>query len=256
MKRISKHLNSLTFLIACFFQMTATSQEILRGVVQEKDSPKRVAEATVTNLRTLKKAISSNLGQFGIEAKIGDTLLVTKFGYTSTYQQVASANDIVLRLNPTIELETVTITGKTRKEELQETMNDYRRQGVFNEGKKPSALQYLASPLTALYERFGRTPGNARRFRNYMGRELEENEVDKKFNKYNVAEITGLEGDDLINFMSWYRPTFEEAQYWNEYDIRNYLKNSLEKFDKDGRPKADTLPKLLIPPQQLNEKDR
>lgn len=243
----------MMFLLALFLHPAKAQEGMIRGIVQEKDSPKRVAEATVTNMRTLKKALSSNLGQFGIEARKGDTLLVTKFGYSSSYQQLSNTQDVVLRLNPTIELETVTVTGQTRESQMEGIMDDYRKQGVFNNGKKPKALQYLASPLTALYERFGKTPGNARRFRNYMERELEETDVDKKFNKYNVSEITGLEGDDLVNFMALYRPSFDQARYWNDYDVRSYLKTSLDKFVKDGKPKAETLPRIPIPTQQLNE---
>lgn len=252
-----KRLHILSFI--CFVLLIITSlrslaQESLQGIVVEKGTPKRVAEATITNRRTLEKALSNNEGGFVIPAKPGDTLIVTKYAYSSEYYTIVDPKNIVINLNPIIELETVTITGKTRKDELKDIMDDYRKQGVYNNGKtKP--LQYVFNPLSALYNTFSRSAKNARRFSSYAENEIQETEVDKKFNKYNVSEITGLEGDDLINFMALYRPTFNQSRYWNEYDIRDYLKASLKKFEEDGRPKADTLPELNIPPQKLNEKE-
>jgi len=232
----------------------AQAQQQLQGIVVETGTPKRVAEATITNRRTLAKAISSSEGGFTIDAKQGDTLIVTKYAYSSEYYQIVDPNNIVVPLNPTIELQEVTVTGKTRKEELGDILDDYRKQGIYNIGK-PKALSYLASPLSSLYGAFGRTAKNARRFNEFAQREIQETEVDKKFNKYNVGEITGLKGDDLINFLSLYRPTYNQSRYWKEYDIRNYVKNAFKKFEREGRPKADTLPQITIPEQELNKKE-
>lgn len=240
------------FFLACGFFVQAQQQ--LQGVVLEKGSPKRVAEATITNRRTLEKALSNSEGGFVIPAKEGDTLIVTKYAYSSEYYHITDPKNIVVSLNPTIELETVTVTGKTRKEELQDILKDYDKQTPYGAGR-PKALAYVFNPLSALYGTFSRSAKNARRFNNYAQNEMRETEVDKKFNKYNVGEITGLEGDDLLNFMSLYRPTYDQSRYWNEYDIRDYLKTSLEKFNRDGRPKAETLPQISIPEQQLNKKE-
>src|SRR5690606_12573122 len=111
---------------------------------------------------------------------------------------------------------------------------------------KPPPLSYVFTPVTALYELLGRTPRNARRFQNYMNNELEQQVIDRKFNRAVVAKYTGLAGDDLTNFMAWYRPSYDRAQHWNEYDIINYLQRSMEQFEKDGRPVMQGLPKLEI----------
>jgi|GEM_PF-65401 len=235
--------------------LPAAAQGTVYGIVVEKGTPKRVAEATVTNRRTLEKAISNEEGSFTIPAKVGDTLIVTKYAYSSIYYRITDVNNIAIALNPTIELETVTVTGQTRKEELQDVLKDYQKQGIYNNGK-PKALSYVFNPVSALYGTFSRSAKNARNFNRYAQNEIKETEVDKKFNKYNVAELTGLKGDDLMNFLTLYRPSYEQSRYWSEYDIQNYVKISFEKFNRDGRPKADTLPRLEIPPQELNNKDQ
>ncbi len=244
-------LFTLVFLGFCLF---ATAQETLQGIVVEKGTPKRVGEATITNRRTLEKALSNEEGVFVIPAKTGDTLIVTKYAYTSEYYKITDPKNIVVPLNATIELQEVTVTGKTRKDELNDYLDDYKKQGIYSVGK-PKALSYIFNPVSSLYSAFGRTAKNARRFNNYAQNEIRETEVDKKFNKYNVEEITGLTGDDLTNFLSLYRPSFEQSRYWNEYDIRDYVRRSFEKFEKDGRPKAETLPEIPIPKQPLNKKD-
>jgi len=248
---ILKAVFTLFFLICFFF---SHAQQQLQGVVLEKGTPKRVAEATITNRRTLEKALSNSEGGFVIAAKEGDTLIVTKYAYSSEYYRITDPDNIAVSLNPTIELETVTVTGKTRKDELQDILKDYQKQTPYGAGR-PKALSYVFNPLSALYGTFSKSAKNARRFNNYAQNEIQETEVDKKFNKYNVGEITGLEGNDLLNFMSLYRPTYNQSRYWNEYDIRDYLKTSLDKFNREGRPTADTLPRISIPEQPLNKKE-
>lgn len=254
-KKIYKSIFT-TFLILFLFSCGSLvyAQETLEGIVVEKGTPKRVAEATITNRRTLEKALSNSEGGFIIPARAGDTLIVTKYAYSSEYYRIVDPKNIVVSLNPTIELETVTVTGKTRKEELQDILEDYEKQTPYG-ARKPKALAYVFNPLSALYGTFSRSAKNARRFNNYAQNEIRETEVDKKFNKYNVSEITGLKGDDLMNFMSLYRPSYEQCRYWNEYDIRDYLKTSLEKFERAGKPKAESLPKIPIPEQPLNKKE-
>lgn len=249
MENKTKYTACVLSLCLFFCLFMARAQEKVQGVVLEKGTPKRVAEATITNRRTLEKAISNSEGGFVIPAKAGDTLIVTKYAYSSEYYRILDPSNIVVSLNPIIELETVTVTGKTKKEELEDILGDYKKDGIY----KPKALNYVFNPLSALYSTFSRSAKNARRFNAYAQREMQETEVDKKFNKYNVAEITGLKGDDLINFLSLYRPSFSQCRYWKEYDIQYYVRTSFEKFERDGRPKAETLPKIPIPEQKLNE---
>lgn len=248
---------SYLFLPILFYCLHISAQETqrVRGLVTEQNGAQRIGDVSIVNKRNQERALTNMLGNFEVAASLGDTLIITKYGYATHYQPILNAQDLVVRLDRTYMLNEVTVTGKTKSQEMEDIMNDYRKQGVFNGGKtKP--LQYVFTPLTALYNAFGSGPKNARRFSQYMNRELEESEVDKKFNKYKVEEITGLEGDDLTSFMAFYRPSLSECQYWNEYDIRKYLEKSLAQFEKDGKPKFQALPKIEIPPQERNSDDK
>lgn len=222
----------------------------VRGVIVEAGSNNRVANANITN-KTTNLTVTSNLsGDFQLSAQVGDSLIIRKLGYLEVVTEIKTLSDILIDLKQSsIQIETVTVEQRGKEAEMQEALRGYRKQGVYYEGK-PSTLQYIFTPITALYERFGRTPSNARRFRDYMNREMEETAVDKLFNKTRINQLTGLEGDDLVNYMAWYRPSYEKVQHWGEYDITHYIQTSFKQFDRDGRPPAPKLPKLEIPPQE------
>lgn len=222
----------------------------VRGIVVEASNGTRVAQANITNKRTQQTAVSGYTGEFQITAAVGDSLVISKMGYKTVATEIKTLSDILINFHPdAIQIETVTVEHLSKEAELEDIMDGYRKQGVYFEGK-PAALEYIFNPITALYERFGRTPQNARRFREHMQWELGETAVDRLFNQTRVQELTGLQGQDLLNFMRWYRPSHEKIANWGEYDIMSYIQTSFRQFERDGRPAAPTLPKLEVPPQK------
>ena len=216
----------------------------IRGIVVEAGKSTRLGSATVSNLNTGQSVVSNSLGNFEIEATVGDSLEVMLMGYEPVHTEVKTLSDILIDLRPSsILLEEVDVNRTSKEAELRDVMRGYRKQGIYFDGKPP-ALAYIFNPITSLYELFGRTPRNARRFRNYMERELAETDVDRKFSRTKIQELTGLADDDLANFMFWYRPSYEKSKYWGEYDLTAYIVQSFKQFDRDGRPAAPKLPKL------------
>ncbi|MGK6350241.1 carboxypeptidase-like regulatory domain-containing protein [Parapedobacter sp. DT-150] len=240
------------FVSICLFPVALYAQEsgTIRGIVVEAGTSKRLGSVTVANKNTGQTTASGSLGTFEIRASVGDTLTANIMGYEAASTEVKTLSDILIDMKPgSIMLEQVDVNRMGKEAELREVMRGYRKQGVYFDGKPP-ALAYIFNPVTSLYELLGRTPRNARRFGNYMEKELEETAVDKKFSRGRIHELTGLEGDDLTNFMIWYRPAYEKAQYWGEYDITAYIVQSFKQFDRDGRPAAPKLPKLEATPNQ------
>lgn len=248
-----RHLNKIALFISMLMLPTwlcAQESGIVRGIVVEAGSSKRLGSVTITNKNTGQASASGSLGTFEIWASVGDSLVATIMGYQTATTEVKTLSDILIDMNPgSILLEQVDVNRMSKEAELRDVMRGYRKQGVYFDGKPP-ALAYIFNPITSLYELFGRTPRNARRFSNYMEKELAETEVDQKFSRSKIRELTGLSGDDLTNFMIWYRPSYEKAQYWGEYDITAYIVQSFKQFDRDGRPAAPKLPKLEADPTQ------
>jgi hypothetical protein len=245
-------LTLLSFLIICLSgQLSAQTVEI-SGVIFEKGSSKRVSRAKITNVRNQVRAESDGLGLFTISAAIGDTLKVSKENYSDQSVIITTSNDFVIQLVRPILLSEVKISGQTKKQELDEVKKQYRKKGSYYSGKPP-LLAYIFTPLTALYELVGKTPGQARRFNSFYSREVQQAEIDRKFNATMIQGLTAYSGKDLDNFMQIYRPAYQDLTVWGNYDLINYVRKSALAFESAGRPAGPSLPKLPRAPD-LSEK--
>jgi len=209
----------------------------LKGVVFERGTNNRMAQAQVFNLRT-KVGVSSNaIGLFEINVAVGDTLQISKMNFTDQFIPVLGHQDVIVKLvQSSTMLNEVTIVGQTKKQELDDIKRDFRRNGSFYAGKPP-LLSYIFTPFTAIYELFGKTPKNARRFGKYADNEIKQSQIDQYFNNTTVQNNTDLRGENLEKFMIDYRPEYEKAQNWNSYDYIKYIRESAKKF-------TDTLGKI------------
>ncbi|MGB4775690.1 MAG: hypothetical protein WBP45_10985 [Daejeonella sp.] len=232
------------------FQAWAQSGNI-KGVIFEKGSSARVPQARINNINRSFVSQSDGLGLFAINAFVGDTLKISKEGFTDVSVVVSSSQDMVIQLAKPIQLNEVRVIGQSKKKELDEVKKQYRSKGSYY-GGKPPLLSFVFTPITALYELFGKTPARARRFNKYYYRELQQSEIDRRFNSYAVKSLTQYEGNDLQNFMDLYRPDYDQLSRWNNYDLINYIRKSALTFDAAGRP-SNNLPKLPKAPD-LSEK--
>lgn len=232
----------------------ALAQNSVQGLVIEKSGISRIGSVVIVNKHTGAKVFSNELGLFQIAASVGDTLILSKSGYGDIQKPLLSMTDLVLQMEKVIELDEVKVLGQSKKQELDEVKDQYRKKGSFY-GGKPPLLAYVFQPVTALYELLGKTPNQARRFNLFYFKELEQTEIDRRFNSLAVSRITGLTDPDLKNFMVIYRPQYENLARMDEYALINYLKRSLETFNKSGRPKGLlSLPSLPKAPD-LTEKN-
>lgn len=218
-------------------KLFAQQQFVVKGAILEKGNSIRIALAQITNKRTKQATGSNDLGLFQIQASIGDTLEIIKRNFTTQKIRIASNNDLLIYLyRSTIILDNVVIKGQTKKQELDEIKREYKRKGSFY-GGKPPLLAYFFKPLTAIYELIGKTPRQARHFNKYYETEIQQSTVDRFFNDYTVSKNTSLIGKDFEKFMVDYRPDYEKAKNWNQYDAIKYIKLSEKKF-------TDTLRKV------------
>lgn len=244
-------LASLTILaVQASFAQSDEPRRISGLVLERGTNNTRIADANVTNLRSRQTARTSVQGVFSIDVLEGDTLSFTRTGYGPVKTVINVIDDMIIDMPAGLEIETVVVTRSTREAELQSTLGDYGKKGVYNGGHNTIGT-YLASPATALYNLFGKEPRNARRFEDYMNKEIEETKIDRIFNKRIVSEITSLEGEDLQAFMELYRPSLSVAENWGQYDLMLYINNSFKSWENNGRPRPQRLPKLNIPEQDM-----
>lgn len=220
------------FSLLSYSEVLAQQEFQLKGVVMENGSNNRIALSEITNKRNKFVVGSNDLGIFQIRAAIGDTLLVIKRDFGDREIVVVSQQDVLVRMNRTT-LNTVNIYGQTRKEEMNEIKQEFRNKGSFYAGKPP-LLSYVFTPLTALYELFGKTPKNAKRFNRYYNNEMQQSQIDGFFNEALIKKNTPLEGKALENFMLNYRPDYEKAKNWTTYDAIKHIRDAYAQY-------ADTL---------------
>jgi hypothetical protein len=219
--------------LLCFISFACAQTVSIKGAIYKRISSDKLAQVLITNQKSKTIAVSDDLGGFTINAAVGDTLIFTKRDYTPQ-KQAATDYGMVVYMQPEMKLAEVSVVGQTKRQELGSIMNDYRKQGTFYNGKPP-ALAVLASPLTGIYELFGKTPGRARRFAAFTKREIEATEVDRRYNSNFVMRATGLQDTVAVKkFMEYYRPSFEDLKQWSDYDLIKQIKKSYEYFQKNG----------------------
>jgi len=223
-------LSFLLLITTFLFSLQIKAQEFMfNGVVFETGTKIRIALCEVANLRNNYSVGTNDMGLFTIRAVIGDTLVISKRGFDDKKIVVTSTQSSSFYLNRGNTLKEVVINGTSQKQALDDIKQDFKNKGSFYAGKPPF-LAFLFQPLTALYETFGRTPKNARRFNNYYNTELQQTQIDRYFNRTIINQQTGLEGKELDNFMINYRPDYEQAKNWNVYDGNKWIKESFKKY--------------------------
>ena len=236
---------TVAFLILFCLHGAALAQVLpIRGIVFKKNSSERISQALVTDVNSQVVMMSDELGGFTIKASAGDTLLITKNEYMAQKLTVLNGNDQVIYLQPVVQLNEVTIKGQTKKQELNEVMQQYHSQGIFNDGKSLPFWEFVNSPITAFYNLFGKSPGQARRCAEYSKNELEATEVDRRYTKELVKSVTKLPDEEVPKFMQAFTPSYEDVKQWNDYQLIQYIKKSFAYYQKNKDRPETKLQKL------------
>lgn len=212
--------------------------QAVNGITFNNKLMGRVAQVTITNLQHRAVAFSNDIGVFAINAAPGDTLLFQRVGFTEQRLVADPKTALFVYLVPAIVLDDVVVKAKTRKLEQQEVMNTYRSKGIYYNGKPP-ALSMLTSPLTGVYEMFGKGPRQARRFANYIAQENQQVEINKRYTRELVKRITKLPDEEISTFMLAYNPPYQEFLKWNDYELIQFINTSFE-----GYKRSKNLPAL------------
>ncbi len=217
-------------LLLCLIAITTSAQTQLQvtGITYNNKTSGRVAQVNITNLQRQSMAISNDQGAFSIGAAVNDTLLFSKVGFTEQRLVVKDAQMLVFMV-PAQQLQDVIVRAKTKQQEQHETMDAYRSKGIYYDGKPP-VLSFLASPLTGLYELFGKEPGRARHFAQVMKRENQQTEINKRYSRELVKRVTKLPDNEVSIFMLAYTPPYPEMLKWNDYEMIQFINRSMRGY--------------------------
>ena len=196
---------------------------VLKGLIFRTATSQRIAKVSIENKTANKLVYSDALGNFSINANIGDTLIFKKEGFSEQEKVISIKQNLVIYLSAAQVLAEVVVKEQSKKREQQEILDGYRSKGVFYNGNPP-LLVYIFSPLTALNELIGKDANNAKRFGNYIARENAESNVDTHFNPTIIRTAVTIKDNELAEFMYLHRPKPEQVIYWNYYDDLAYVR--------------------------------
>jgi len=191
---------TLFILISLFVSEIAHAQLTLRGKIMDSDTSTAMPFVYVINKSSGNGTMSDNDGRFTIFTSDSDTLICTFVGYSKLIMPVRQLKrnekgEVVLVMNKLlIQLGVVNIT--TFK--IKPYERDYMRK-IIDESKMPT-LNYLGSPITALYMTWSREGKQIRKLAKIFEDLLIEEQVQKKLSPEILRKLTGDEKVDYAAF--------------------------------------------------------
>jgi len=76
-------------------------------------------------------------------------------------------------------------------------------------------------------------------FQQRLLREEEDKFIDHRFTRTLTRKITGLSGDSLIQFMNFYRPSYQFTKFTTDYEFQEYIKIAAEDYRAGGARKEE-----------------
>lgn len=199
------------------------------GGLVEKATNRRLADIQILNKRTLGIVKSDALGLYKIMALDGDTLEISDSLYVTKKIVVSDFSFTKSSLEPWLVLREVIIRGYSLKANLNEVQRQFKSQGVFYTGR-PHYYYLFLKPMTFIYENFKKEVKNARKFKKYAKRELDNNKITQRFNDLSIKALVNIKDSELYSFKVTYMLSLEQIGAWNDYDLNQYIIKSYNEF--------------------------
>lgn len=208
------YITLLLFSLSC----AAYAQTLVKGVVVEAGSGIKLENVFVRDLSNKQATLTDKSGRFVINTETGHTLIFSSPGYVADTLYV-------------IDLAQKRIELKTQSIQLREVSVTATRRASFDPHKEypqvyEKAKVYPLSPSTW----FGRDARNARRLKRFFKSEEEERHVDQVFTRTYVGSIVPLKGQDLDDFMTMYRPSYNFITSNDRESLAVYINDSYKKY--------------------------
>ncbi|MBA3663203.1 MAG: carboxypeptidase-like regulatory domain-containing protein [Bacteroidetes bacterium] len=204
----------MNFLKVIFFLLLPANflaQQLIKGVIVERDSATLMPFVYIINKSNGNGTMSDNDGRFTLLSKSDDTLICSYVGYAKLYVPVKSLKSNEKGLvklimgQQMVNLNTVTVT--TFK--IKPYERDYM-QKIIDESKIRK-LDYLGSPITALYMQYSKEGRQIRKLAKIFEDLFDQEQVAKKLTPEILARLTG---DENIDFEAFRRYCYYISNYF------------------------------------------
>jgi hypothetical protein len=193
------------------------AQGPLKGQVRERGDNQKIPNAFIRDINNNAMTLVDNNGDFSIKTAAGHTLIITSPGYVSDTLFVTDMEPKKISMTVmSIALKQVNINDTRKSFDPREEYPD-----VYQKSKV-----YVLSPSSW----FGKDAHDARRLKKYFQMEQEQEKVDQAFNAAYVTSIVPLKGQELEDFMTMYRPSYDFIKSNNRVSMAVYINDCYKKF--------------------------
>jgi hypothetical protein len=205
----------------------------IEGQVIEMPGFVAVPGVNIRNIATGEGRSTDKEGKFTIAALAGQLVEFSKEGY-KTYRFRLPAGKLPPYFRIGLErAPIITPAAKTVMTYRDDSLRYYALYRKELSFPRFSALDVIQHPFSAM-SKYNRQVWNFQE--NYAMLEREKY-ISYTFNKALVADLTGLQGDSLINYMDLFRPGYEQLRSMNEYTYYSYIKQTVSAYRQRG-PRA------------------
>ena len=233
---------------------TAQSKKLV-GTVYTSSGVVPIAGCQVHNLNTGEYVFGDVRGTFQITVSLHDSLVISHSGYSQTLEVVDNRDfsrgrkDIILYhkafmlpnftcygLNPSYEgfkhdVATAKLPDSYKNIDDVHLSKEERRNATYTE-EAPNILKNtkLASPITWLYSTFNKKEKMKRLYYEMEGYGEEIQQVQLKYNREMVAEITGLQEPELLDFMMYCHFSYYDLVRWSREKIVDEVRTKFYEY--------------------------
>ncbi|MCR5115728.1 MAG: carboxypeptidase-like regulatory domain-containing protein [Bacteroidales bacterium] len=250
MKKIFVIVAFLTWVV-----MALGQSKMLTGTVYDASAVYPIVGVQVQNMNTGQYVFGDNSGNFSIRVSLRDSLLISHAGYRQALVVIDNRDfsrgkkDIILYhkafmlpnvtiygLNPTYkgfqrDVANVKLPDSYKNLEDVHLTKEERRNATYTE-EAPNVLKgtKVGSPITWLYSAFNKHEKTKRLYYEMESYGDEIQQVPQKYNKELVAEITGLEEPELMDFMMYCRFGYYDLVRWSREKIIDNIKTKFYEY--------------------------
>jgi hypothetical protein len=235
----------VTFLFIFTLIKTATSQTVISGTVSDYFS-KKTLDAVTVQTTSGDHTISDSLGRYFINVQKKDSIWFSYLNKQTMKYPVDTIThpqsfDIALYVDVRW-LPEVRVQTKNYKLDSIENRQTYAKAFNFRKpglrfSQQPTESNYVPGSVTAGLDldeiinsfRFKRNR-EMLAFQQRLIQDEQDKYIDHRYTKYLVKKLTNLPGKELDDFMSFYRPTYDEVQAMNDLELGYYIEQCYKNY--------------------------
>ncbi len=240
-------------LIAAQAQQKRYAARVFDGITYQP-----LSGASIYNANTQKFAFTDKNGRFEIDLSLNDTLIISKsiyrqhvavidktlyYGFEDffLYYKATMLKEVtIIGLNPSYEgfkkdIVTLELPEYYKRMEEAQLSEWQRANATFKPDGNILSLggQVTMSPISYLYDKYSKKSKMNRLYNEMLSYEDEVERIQQKYNRELVSELTGLQGDELLDFMMYCRFSYYDLVRWSDEQIREKIRSNYFNYQYD-----------------------